>query len=1580
MVEIPHELLEQFERGNVLLFIGEQLVTDPSGRQIFDGLTEDIISRARIEDGDSLTFFEAAQLYEYEMGRQALVQLVRDRVEGLGEEPQPVHHLIASLQECSVFVTTAIDTRLEAAFQMAGRPLDIFVATTDIPFDNSQRADLFKLRGALRQPDTLVLTEEDFERFLDTQHTISVILQGYLARQTILFVGYDLNDPYFRRLYRKVVLSLDGLSRRAYAFGTALPRRTSRWCERNNIQVVEFGAAGFLQELATQLKGARHGSRTQGAADLSSLVVPGIPAQPYKLLDYYDADDAAIFFGRSDEIRRVAALVHAHRLVVLYGASGAGKTSLLLAGVAPLLTQGDPSYHALYIRAVGEPLDTTRKAICRLLPEEGPDSKAGLYTLVAKATKVLGVPILLIFDQFEEFFIRFNPQLREPFIQEIGSLYDAQDLAVKIVFSLREDWLASLGEFEHRIPGVYRNRLRLLPLNREQAYQAIVRPVALLGVTYEQRLIDTLLEALLGGDNEEGKSVMPPQLQLVCSALYNRLRPGQSTITLDDYSAVGGVRGILQRYLEDELAYLPRDDQAIAHAALEELVTSHGTKSVKSLSELATGTGVDEARLAAVVQRLINARLLRVVERESRDSAYELAHEYLIREIDLSGEVKLRKEAEELIKQELGNWEHFGTVISPEKLALINEVREVLRLDELSQELMLRSALQSGFEVDYWLTRVENTSRQTDILLEAAHSRAPVVRERAARALGSQSSLPAVQGLVILAMDDTEANIRNAARQSLKRLPSDAQHRATDLVAAELGSDVDGKRQRVLEALTVLPLETLPPSVRSQVLMTKSRMAVVDAGSRAVSTPTRRAALLTMALLGTVVICVYLLAFNSYTISSEYDAGADKTYVTVKRGLPWLQLGRVANSGFGSSQVAKDRREAVAQGQMWGLLAAVDSDGYKAWGRQIVQALDVQDRLPSEWYLTRDDSIYTQLLDESHWTPENTEWYLAALGQVGAYNAEFADQAVTKLSTVLINPSYSDEQLAMAAMALHQVINVRPALFDPMVTEQVITAAKQYILDRNDERYPLTAVYLLPLLAHIDLEHTVSEGLNYRQVTEPAFKNLQVANTSMSYAVLGALSAEDLTSASLAGRLLEDMIVAALNDRTEQSVRISLMYAAGELLYGYAGGANRMVDTKYLSQYVGKLYAILTSEQETIKLRTNVAYALAGLLPEVAATPQQMLDTLLDIVDSPEYSQIDDFQVCQIVGQILKSNGYVDPTRSLEELQQIAFNHELRDPIREVAVCELDTIFRESPALLTPGHVDATWNHLVKAQYTPDAEYSTLWMFAAMVSDNPQHVTLQQAETAIALLESSNTGVRRAASAMLIGGAIHEYPDIASPALYDKLASLLEDDRLPSFFRSNAADSLVAVALANSQLKASVRTLLQKYAAHDVVNTVYFYDEADISRIARDSLTNLYVKDKDVSDDELLLLLGNPTEPQIRAVAANALIERALDDRQLTSYLQERLSSLAVSEDPIARMWASRLLPSVSLVELVHDTSKDPVRSSETRTLLDNVTGLLSVSTLSTDSKLMQFYDVVFTAAALSASAWMYNNDEQPDK
>ena len=209
-------------------------------------------------------------------------------------------------------------------------------------------------------------------------------------------------------------------------------------------------------------------------------------------------------------------------------------------------------------------------------------------------------------------------------------------------------------------------------------------------------------------------------------------------------------------------------ERAIARSALEELVTSQGTKAVKLTDELALALEISSALLEPVLEKLVQARLFRTLERDDGRIAHELAHEYLIsRDISLGVEAKERKEAEELITQEVENWRRFGTLLGADKLALIADVRQVLRLSPEAQELLFRSALQVGRDCGVF-ARKSDRSGKTDRCVDrgCAQPSDDSASRTQARLMGTVDRPEAVEPLLMLAIQDAES--RRCASQRRK--------------------------------------------------------------------------------------------------------------------------------------------------------------------------------------------------------------------------------------------------------------------------------------------------------------------------------------------------------------------------------------------------------------------------------------------------------------------------------------------------------------------------------------------------------------------------------------------------------------------------------------------------------------------------------------------------------------------------------------------------------------------------------------------------------------------------------------------
>lgn len=350
--------------------------------------------------------------------------------------------------------------------------------------------------------------------------------------------------------------------------------------------------------------------------------------RPYKFLDYYEFGDADIFFGRELEVEKLLSDIISTRLVLLFAKTGSGKTSLINAGVRPRLKQLD--YETYYIRVEKDPTESAISTLQkeRVLPEEfdGRPLDAILAEVVEKRDK----PIVLFFDQFEEFFIYISDEKpRNEFISTIARIYRNRDLGVQVVFSFREEFFVEMEVFRDEIPSIFHNEsnLRLKWFNADQAKDAVIKPAKHFGLEVEENLVTELLKDL---NTERG--IEPARLQIVCDTLWGE---NGSNMNSDQYVMQGRAEKIIERRLEKDIDDHMNDDQLrlfekLLPALRTEVAIKTGPVPIRgrvfeemlkpfkygrTIEDLLTLLKVDEPTLRALIQQLKDLRLVKEVKR-----------------------------------------------------------------------------------------------------------------------------------------------------------------------------------------------------------------------------------------------------------------------------------------------------------------------------------------------------------------------------------------------------------------------------------------------------------------------------------------------------------------------------------------------------------------------------------------------------------------------------------------------------------------------------------------------------------------------------------------------------------------------------------------------------------------------------------------------------------------------------------------------------------------------------------------------------------------------------------------------------
>jgi hypothetical protein len=757
---IPEELIEQFERGNIVPLLGAGLAEGGNGERGLPTNSELAQELARRSDyGESnLTLSRVAQYYELKQERHALISFLRERLIDLQVGPLTVHRLLATLSWRFV-ITTSLDNLFEKALSDARHPYMSIIGNTDVAFQDQEKLLLVRMYGTLDQPDSVVVTELDYLRWQHQIENFMILLHGLIASRTLLILGHDLEDEHIRNLYGRVILPLKRNVRRSYALDLNISGYTKALWEELNVEIIPSTPAVFLEQVLEQLHARQGLPKAQKGSQSLNLAVP-IPKQPYKFLNSFEESDSSIFFGRDREKALVLSKIVSFRLILLHGKSGTGKSSLIKAGLMPdLRSRG---YGVVYARILINPIESIEIAFNDTLESPLPQD-ISLHAFLIRALDGTQETRILFLDQFEELFTdQFDVAKRLELLNALGEVYADTSLDLNIVISIREDSLAQLSVLKGQIPEIFYNDYHLEQLKPDQAREAIVNPVEPYGIRYEEGLVDKILEDL-GGEN-----VDPPQLQIVCDHLYTEREYQHKVITFAQYDHLGGARAILAAYLDDVLKQYPGVVRLKLQAVLKEFITSGAHPTVPTKEELTKRTGLPLGEVQQVLDELIGIRLIRELPPEPH---FELVHEYLIPQISSwsNEEDRAQKRAQEMLDQGFIRWQNFHLPLYADELMIIHQQRDKLRLNDETRSLLIYSSVWTGSDPDYWLQ--DATAEQRHQAIKAALEDSKFDRRiRAIMLAGRFYITELIPVLKQIVEEDVDVNVRRQAINGLFQL------------------------------------------------------------------------------------------------------------------------------------------------------------------------------------------------------------------------------------------------------------------------------------------------------------------------------------------------------------------------------------------------------------------------------------------------------------------------------------------------------------------------------------------------------------------------------------------------------------------------------------------------------------------------------------------------------------------------------------------------------------------------------------------------------------------------------------------
>ncbi|OYE03375.1 WD40 repeat domain-containing protein [Nostoc sp. 'Peltigera membranacea cyanobiont' 232] len=435
---------------------------------------------------------------------------------------------------------------------------------------------------------------------------------------------------------------------------------------------------------------------------------------PYQGLFHFGPNDADVFFGREIFIEELYSATKTNNFIPVLGASGSGKSSVVLAGLVPKLQKaghwqfthfrpGSDPFHALALALVPlytPKLDQTDQiAQARKMAGYLQDGSVILLDVFAKIQQ--NHPnhrVLLIADQFEEIYTLCNDQeIRRKFLDcllvSLETLTSLTSSATVLVTTMRADFLGNALSYRPFADVLQNGDVKLGPMNREELTQVIEKPAQKFGVTFADGLVKRILDDV---ENQPGNL---PLLEFALTELWNK-RTGKQ-LTHKIYEEIGQVEGALARHADEKYGNLTDDEKEKVRRIFIQLVRpgegAEDTRRIAMKAELGEQSW-------SLVKKLADARLVVTSRNLSSQETVEVVHEALIRNW---GELRewmntnrVFRAWQERLRSAKGQWEatnkDSGSLLRGAALAVAEEKLKERPEDLIDEKEFIEQSIQEG--------------------------------------------------------------------------------------------------------------------------------------------------------------------------------------------------------------------------------------------------------------------------------------------------------------------------------------------------------------------------------------------------------------------------------------------------------------------------------------------------------------------------------------------------------------------------------------------------------------------------------------------------------------------------------------------------------------------------------------------------------------------------------------------------------------------------------------------------------------------------------------------------------------------
>ncbi len=420
---------------------------------------------------------------------------------------------------------------------------------------------------------------------------------------------------------------------------------------------------------------------------------------PFKFLEAYTKEDKDLFFGRNKEIEELFHRVFKSNLLLVYGASGTGKTSLILCGLATKFS--DENWFSLYIRRQdninASLFDGLRQATStELSPEDLDPDEPELLQLIESLYLEQFKPIYLVFDQLEELFILGSEEEQEEFYRHVKLITESK-LSCTVILIIREEYIAYLSSMEAVVHKLFDNRIRIERMRTREVREVIDRScTANASIVISDSEKEVFLEQVIDILSEDELTVELTYLQVYLDKLYKNAYSQDGVYVFDPalIERTGKVDDVLAEFLEEQVNSLETPD--IGWKILKSFITKDGTKKSASQQDIKQALanrkkGIPDKTIATYIKHFLNSKIL--TELEHSPEFYEFTHDSLAVKTFEKLDAKERNlfDIENLIDQQYQSYKRRKTLMDRDTYLYVKPYLDQLELDKDKQKFISKS-------------------------------------------------------------------------------------------------------------------------------------------------------------------------------------------------------------------------------------------------------------------------------------------------------------------------------------------------------------------------------------------------------------------------------------------------------------------------------------------------------------------------------------------------------------------------------------------------------------------------------------------------------------------------------------------------------------------------------------------------------------------------------------------------------------------------------------------------------------------------------------------------------------------------